>query len=110
MHRVIILIQPGVSHSEPLLEPSAAPNPSQSEVAGGAAAAVDRETLLNLEWRLQTVEQKVRGLQQAMLQQAAGGGARRNEGSRVWYALTFAGWLMVPLVVVFMFHYRKTAL
>ena len=64
-----------------------------------------------VEQRLQSLESQVKGLQRVVVQQAGGGGGgrRRNEGSRVWYALTFAGWLMVPLVVVFMFHYRKTA-
>ena len=71
-------------------------------------ASEQREVLRGFERRLQGLEVQVRGLQQAVLQ-GGGGARRRGEGSRVWYALTFTGWLMVPLVVVFMFHYRKTA-
>ena len=73
-------------------------------------AAVDQATIRNLDRRLQSLEQQMRTVRQAVLQQRNNrGSGSQNQGSRVWYVLTFAGWVMVPLVVVFMFHYRKTA-
>ena len=94
-----------LSPREPPLEvPTPRPEPF-------ATSTVSVAELQGLERRLGSLESQVKGLRRAVLQQAGGGGGggRRSEGSRVWYALTFAGWLMVPLVVVFMFHYRKTA-
>ena len=35
---------------------------------------------------------------------------RRGSGpGRFWYILTFASWMMVPLVVVYLFHFRKNS-
>ena len=84
--------------SEPVLE---------AHVTATRPQQVDQAMLQNLDRRVQSLEQQMRSVKQAVLQQNSRGTPGRR-GYGVWHALTFAGWLMVPLVVVFMFHYRKT--
>ena len=100
LHYLLLFSEPPLEVRHPRPEPPSTP-----------ADNVTVGDLQSCERRLQSLESQVKYLQRAVLQGGAGGGGggRRGEGSRVWYVLTFAGWLMVPLVVVFMFHYRKTA-
>ena len=53
------------------------------------------QRLLNLETKVQNLENSV-----------AHAGSRGGPG-RFWYILSFASWMMVPLIVVYVFHYKK---
>ena len=72
----------------------------------GGRGVQEGYALQDLERRLQSLEQQVHTLRQAVMQQG-GRGNTSNQGFGVWPALTFATWLLVPLVVVFMAHYKK---
>lgn len=63
------------------------------------SSSVDQR-LLELEMRVQSLENEVARV-------AVGSGGSRNGPNRFWYVLTFAGWMMVPLIVVYVFHYKK---
>ena len=74
----------------------------------GPPGGVERVITQNLERRVHNLEQQMTSLRQVVMQKGSHAGPA-SQGHSVWSALTFAGWLMVPLVVVFMYHYRKTA-
>ena len=86
----------------------------ESEVEAQANPVIFRPPIVpvaeleSLGRRVQSLEQQMQTLRQAVIQQS-GPSSSGRQGYSVWNALTFAGWLMVPLVVVFMFHYRKTS-
>ena len=92
--------------SEPVLETHVTTASKQSRPL--VTLQGDQAMLQNLDRRVQSLEQQMRSVKQVVLQQNSWGTPERR-GYGVWNALTFAGWLMVPLIVVFMFHYRKTA-
>ena len=75
----------------------------RAEGRGGVQEGYD---LQDLERRVHSLEQQVHTLRQAVMQQG-GRGSAPHQGFGVWPALTFAAWLLVPLVVVFMAHYKK---
>ena len=58
------------------------------------------------------LEGKVQRLTESFLssQRSGGGDVGRegtDKGNGLWYVLTFAGWMMVPLIVVFMYQFKK---
>ena len=55
------------------------------------------QTVFALEQRVQRLEDDV----------ARMGGTTGSAPSRFWYIVTFAGWMMVPLIVVYMYHYKR---
>lgn len=109
---VLFFHRPITSEAAPNVPtPHTRPPPSTTSVDIPGMITAEQTTMLrNLDRRVQSLEYQMKTVQQAVLKQASssGGSNRQNTGSRVWNALTFAGWLMVPLVVVFMFHYHKT--
>lgn len=54
--------------------------------------------------RVLDLEQQVQRLEADL---ARMGGTSRGGPSQFWYIVTFAGWMMVPLIVVCMYHYKK---
>lgn len=62
----------------------------------------------NLEQRVQVLEEKVQRLNEAL-----GSGEvlflGPRQGNGFWTVLSFASWIMVPLVFVFMYQYKKSA-
>ena len=63
--------------------------------------------IADLERRVKSLEQKVQKVTEAVVRRDNTLSDSR-QGSRFWYVLTLAGWMMVPLIVTFMYHYRKT--
>lgn len=60
---------------------------------------------VGLERRVKSLEQRVDRLTETVIRRD--GGATLRQGNGFWYVMTFAGWMMVPLIVAFMYHYRK---
>ena len=58
-----------------------------------------------LERRVKSLEQRVDRLTEIAIHRDSGGSPRQGNG--FWYVMTFAGWMMVPLIVAFMYQYRK---
>ena len=84
---------PPSSSTEPAPVPSLNPVPHPTEPTG-------------LERRVRSLEERVDRLTEVVVHRGASAPA---QGNRFWYALTLAGWVMVPLIVVYMFHYKKTS-
>ena len=81
---------------------------SHTHTPSDAAAmqSAEQAELLDLHRRVSNLEQQVQRLTETVVRRDSSS-ASAARGNSFWYALTFAGWVMVPLVVVYMFHYRK---
>lgn len=81
--------------------------PSSTAAAKASGASPD------LERRVSTLETKLERLTETFLssQQNPRGVARGADsaigGSRFWYVVTFAGWMMVPLIAVCMYQLKN---
>ena len=66
-------------------------------------------TLVDLERRVRTLEHQVQRLTNTVVNsRPATQSSASSQGNGFWYVLTFTGWMMVPLVVVFMYHFKKS--
>ena len=63
---------------------------------------------VDLERRVRTLEHQVQRLTNTIVNSRASGAQSSQQGNGFWYVLTFTGWMMVPLVVVFMYHLKKS--
>lgn len=65
----------------------------------------------DIERRLRTLENKVQRLTETVLNHQdnlrRAGSNDDSGGNGFWYVMTFAGWMMVPLIVVFMYRFKK---
>ena len=67
----------------------------------------------DLERRVSTLETKLERLTETFLSsqqqnsRVASGSSSVVGGSRFWYVVTFAGWMMVPLIVVCMYQFKN---
>lgn len=68
------------------------------------AAPPSQTAAPELEARVRSLEQRMDRLTEAVVRRD---GAEQRKGNGFWTVLTFAGWIMVPLVVVYLYHYRK---
>ena len=78
-----------------------------SHCSGVTPAAVPPAIPDDFERRVRTLEQQVQRLTETIVRRDGASNPRQG-GNGFWYVLTFAGWMMVPLVVAFMYHYKKT--
>ena len=68
-------------------------------------------SMVDLERRVRTLEHQVQRLTNSVVNSrpaAAAQSSASNQGNGFWYVLTFTGWMMVPLVAVFMYHFKKS--
>lgn len=71
-----------------------------------AELADDHLAIVDLNQRVRTLEQQVQRLRDVAV--TRGGSVHSaKDGNRFWYVVTFAGWMMVPLIMAFMYRYRK---
>ena len=63
--------------------------------------------VIGLERRVKSLEQRVDRLTDTVIRRDSGGSLRQGNNG-FWYVMTFAGWMMVPLIVAFMYHYKKS--
>ena len=65
--------------------------------------------LVDLERRVRTLEHQVQRLTNTLVSSRPGtASAGSNRGNNFWNVVTFTGWVMVPLIVVFMYHFKKS--
>ena len=64
-------------------------------------------SLTELERRVRTLEHQVQRLTNTVVNSRSVTQSS-SQGNGFWYVLTFTGWMMVPLVVVFMYHFKKS--
>ena len=65
--------------------------------------------LVDLERRVRTLEHQVQRLTNTVVSSRPSiASAGSNRGNNFWYVVTFTGWMMVPLIVVFMYHLKKS--
>ncbi len=81
---------------QPPPQPQPLPAPSSKPAAANTA---------ELEGRVRVLEQRVDRLTDAALRRDS---TRQQKGNGFWNVVTFAGWIMVPLIVVYLYHYRKS--
>ena len=62
--------------------------------------------IADLDKRVKTLEQQVQRLKDIAVNRGGPSG-QVKQGNNFWYVLTFAGWMMVPLIVVYMYRYRR---
>ncbi len=60
---------------------------------------------VELEARVRLLEQRVDRLTEAVVRTDTMG---QQKGNGFWTVVTFAGWIMVPLIVVYLYHFRKS--
>ena len=89
-------------------------SPAFSHCSGATPAAVPPAIPVDIEQRVKTLEQQVKRLEQqvkrlteTVVHREGTDSSRRRQGNGLWYVLTFAGLMTVPLVVAFMFRYKK---
>lgn len=70
-------------------------------------AVVPPANLTGIERRVRTLEQQMQRLTETIVRREGAGIPR--EGNGFWNVLTFAGWALIPLLLAFMYHYKKTA-
>ena len=65
--------------------------------------------LVDLERRVRTLEHQVQRLTNTVVSsRSSTASAASSRGSNFWYVVTFTGWMMVPLIVVFMYRFKKS--
>ena len=81
--------------------PSSTHPPTSSTAPSGPSSDLER--------RVTTLETKLERLTETFLssQQNPRGATSPTGGSRFWYVVTFAGWMMVPLIVVCMYQFKN---
>ena len=62
--------------------------------------------IADLDKRVRTLEQQVQRLKDIAVNRGGPAG-QAKQGNNFWYVLTFAGWMMIPLIVVYMYRYRR---
>lgn len=68
----------------------------------------DKKVYSDLEQRVQVLEEKVQRLNEALGSvEMLSLGPRHGNG--FWSVLSFASWIMVPLICVFMYQYKRSA-
>ena len=81
---------------------------SRTEPEELTCTSKDKAVQNDLEVRVQVLEEKVQRLSEAL-----GSGEvflfAPRQGNGVWTVLSFASWIMVPLICVFMYQYKRTA-
>ena len=62
--------------------------------------------IVDLDMRVRTLEQQVQRLKDVAVNR--GGVVHPDRGgNNFWYVVTFAGWMMVPLIVAYMYRYKR---
>lgn len=73
-----------------------------------SAGGLQNTNIPDVERRLRTLENKVQRLTETFLnhQDNRRIGDSCDGGNGFWYVMSFAGWMMVPLIVAFMYRYK----
>ena len=79
-----------------------------SEAFSGAHQ-VASPSLTDLERRVRTLEHQVQRLTNTVVNsRPVTQSSAASQGNGFWYVLTFTGWMMVPLLAVVMYHFKKS--
>ena len=69
------------------------------------AVIQESPALTDLDRRVRSLEQQVQRLRDVAVNRSVPGETKQR--NNVWYVLTFAGWMMIPLIVMYMNRYRR---